>query len=982
MLKATIRNSWFKIMLLTAALPLSIPSVHANGLAITGNSVSITATGYAQNADLSVTPGVVPAANNVPTGAITSSLTFTFDVAAATGKTISDGTYTYTAGVYIDQDGSNRRLEFTISDINMTFSNNGTTLAGSVAAGSKAHVSGRSAGGGTTAQITLNNSLFNFSDSTLSIGLGTQITEIEGGASPLDDLTTTFSAAGSYEYGVFLKQTGGPAGLTFGLTDGTTIFGCAPTNPMILAGQTSMAGATGLKGRLGVGQAAGGSVTALTTGTTNCVTTPALTTSSGGGSTPDPSPSPSASPLPISCPAGTTLNLSTLVCESTSVTGQVNNASSSVTSLQNDLNDPTKTAEELNAAIVTAANSAIDAANAAVASIDLVINSGGSGSTIDSNLIKSTASLLTNLVTSLSEATGKTGVTVDSTSLRSALQNKAKLLQQLKNATPLTADEKVTRATELKNLVSGLKKLVREPKRFAFQSVVTLSNPADSGTSCSVSFSAPATTIVGSCSVTGTNTVSISATVQGKFANQGYTASIGYTSGGSATSETASGTFPAAETTLSLPLSVGNADGGSLTDIQYAVLDEDDIGFTRDTLDETANIINANIALGVEIDFETVGLLEDLVDDGLSRALDAIGTSVDSDLDLEYNDPVTTRNLLSSDARLLGPMLDVVGINLVSTSGADQSTVEDNLESSGVSSDNAASLAADLATFRDPAGVSVGASSGSITGSQALINATGVTVTGDYEADSAIVVLSTSDFGGVEQNFPLFVQSTQIVSQSFPEGLSSLVDGRIVAISDGIANTVAPGLVDVVNFAAAIAEAGATLEITDEGNFLIAGSDFLLSGATGFAGQPSGVDGGTVSFVIADGDPASANFAFIANYSGGASQTIVPAIGDSAFYSVLADAGFVISTDRNTGIITIDGTNAETVEGLLPAGSVRRYRADFFMENLGFFSEDIIFRNEVNQLEAAFRPMEVNGDSQMDYRVIFGTKYQVLYGVP
>ncbi|PCJ25100.1 MAG: hypothetical protein COA96_08125 [SAR86 cluster bacterium] len=270
-----------------ALFPFSTQIALANGIAVTGDTVTISASvgGFSQAKSLLATPGTIPNTDNIPTASITSDLTFTFNVAAATGSTIAAGTYTFQGGMFIDQDGSSRRLEISVSGISLTFDAMGNITSGSIPAGTNAIVSGRGADGSTTAVITLTNSLLHVTDSTFFITAGAQIAEIETSASIiLQDLTSTFTAAASYDYGIFLKQTGGVAGLTFGLTDGTTFFGCAAGNPMVLAGQSSFAGASALAGRMGVGQAAGGSATAYAG---SCVTVPAIGGGGGGGSPPD-----------------------------------------------------------------------------------------------------------------------------------------------------------------------------------------------------------------------------------------------------------------------------------------------------------------------------------------------------------------------------------------------------------------------------------------------------------------------------------------------------------------------------------------------------------------------------------------------------------------------------------------------------------------------------------------------------------------------
>jgi hypothetical protein len=288
-----------KCLLVLALLPFSTQIALANGIVVTGDSVTISASGVGFGTQAkSLLSGTIPNTDFIPAASIASDLTSTFNVAAATGATIAAGTYTFQGGMFIDQDGSSRRLEISVSGISLTFDATGNITSGSIAAGTNAVVSGRSADGAATAVITLTNSLLSITDSTFSITAGAQIAEIQGSANIiLQDLTTTFTAAASYDYGIFLKQTGGLAGLTFGLTDGTTFFGCAAGNPMALAGQSSFAGASALAGRMGVGQAAGGTATAYT-GT--CVTVPALSGGGGGGGAP--------AEEPLECDTGSVAN--------------------------------------------------------------------------------------------------------------------------------------------------------------------------------------------------------------------------------------------------------------------------------------------------------------------------------------------------------------------------------------------------------------------------------------------------------------------------------------------------------------------------------------------------------------------------------------------------------------------------------------------------------------------------------------------------
>lgn len=288
MLHSSNRKFRFNCLLLAAIAPLSTQLAHANGLAVDTDSVTISSSagGFSQAKSLLTTPGLIPATNSIPAASISGDLTFTFNLRAATGKTIATGSaYTFEAGMFIDDDATSRRLEISISNISITFDSNGNIVSGSVAAGNQASVSGRSADGSITANIAIPNNLLSFSDTSLFIRAGAQISQIQGSPSAiLQDLTTTFSSAAAYKYGIFLKQTGGPEGVTLGLTNGTTFFGCSATNPMLLASQTNFAGAYALQGAMGIVGAAGADPTPFATGTANCTTTPALGGGGGGGS--------------------------------------------------------------------------------------------------------------------------------------------------------------------------------------------------------------------------------------------------------------------------------------------------------------------------------------------------------------------------------------------------------------------------------------------------------------------------------------------------------------------------------------------------------------------------------------------------------------------------------------------------------------------------------------------------------------------------
>ena len=255
------------------------PAALAGDLAVTGDTVNFTATGFADSPTIG-SNGILTDVTGIPTGAITSDLGLSFTM-QSTGT--GDGIYSFEVGMFIDHDDSQRRLEIFIPGVTMTFSNSGSTLVGAIT-GNSVTVHGRSADGATTLSTTTTNSAFGFNGSSLSVSAGNQLNDIQTAGDILGDLVATFNteSQGHYNYGIFLAQTGGPEALTFGTAAGSA-FPCAPASPFEIntAKNATLSGSSALQGEIAISGASDTNSVSPTAYSGTC--TPTVTSSGGGG---------------------------------------------------------------------------------------------------------------------------------------------------------------------------------------------------------------------------------------------------------------------------------------------------------------------------------------------------------------------------------------------------------------------------------------------------------------------------------------------------------------------------------------------------------------------------------------------------------------------------------------------------------------------------------------------------------------------------
>ncbi|MAY56208.1 MAG: hypothetical protein CMQ37_10155 [Gammaproteobacteria bacterium] len=215
--------------------------------------------------------------------------------------------------------------------------------------------------------------------------------------------------------------------------------------------------------------------------------------------------------------------------------------------------------------------------------------------------------------------------------------------------------------------------------------------------------------------------------------------------------------------------------------------------------------------------------------------------------------------------------------------------------------------------------------------------------------------------------------ATTLSVKSIPAGANDSVtftdDGRALVIrSTGAAFELAPAAINTVSFVAGIEALNFPLTTRgDDGTFsleLAGGQRF--SGTFGFENH-FGINRttcGQVTFAEPTVEVNRPEYAFVMNCANGASQRILPYVYEANFYSSLTAANLDVTTDRNTGFVTVTG--------------VGTFKPSFFV-NTSTAAEAAYRTANQDANGIAFQAMDVNADGKMDYKVISAAGTQVLY---
>lgn len=272
-----------------AILAGAYPAAHAGEINVASDQLVITAAGGFGGATPTIgNDGIVGVGEIAglpsPAGAFPD-----FSLTLESNNT-ANGTYTFAAGFIIDDDNSDTRLEISIPTVNMTFSNSGADITGSITGSAATMIGRNNDSSATVTNTTLPNSFFSFAGNVLTLDAGAQIAAVEAEGGLFASIINSVDVfnEGHYDYAVFLKQLSGPEALNFGTITGvfTEFAGCAPANAFLLNGglAATFSGAYALQGEFSIGTPGDADITSPTAFISAC--TPIVTPPGGGGAPP------------------------------------------------------------------------------------------------------------------------------------------------------------------------------------------------------------------------------------------------------------------------------------------------------------------------------------------------------------------------------------------------------------------------------------------------------------------------------------------------------------------------------------------------------------------------------------------------------------------------------------------------------------------------------------------------------------------------
>lgn len=230
MQRGPIRNRFLKSVLAVAIAGGLSVSASGQDLNIQNNAFSATvaSASYSSGNKSVLSSGLIEPISGIPTPGGLTIPAFSF---ALEQSGVADGDYVFTAGVVVDDDNSDRRLEMQLPSLKLTFT--GGVMTGSVEALQTIKVLGRSADGSldVSGDYIDSDGSTAIDGATVSFNAAKILADIEGDAGNaatviLADIIDTISAAesGHYTYGIFIKQTSSttPDTLRFGTTNGSS----------------------------------------------------------------------------------------------------------------------------------------------------------------------------------------------------------------------------------------------------------------------------------------------------------------------------------------------------------------------------------------------------------------------------------------------------------------------------------------------------------------------------------------------------------------------------------------------------------------------------------------------------------------------------------------------------------------------------------------------------------------------------------------
>lgn len=212
------------------------------------------------------------------------------------------------------------------------------------------------------------------------------------------------------------------------------------------------------------------------------------------------------------------------------------------------------------------------------------------------------------------------------------------------------------------------------------------------------------------------------------------------------------------------------------------------------------------------------------------------------------------------------------------------------------------------------------------------------------------------------------VLSVRVVSDLIPAGLRFLPDGQAVLVHQGYAFEIAPIVADLPAFVSIVESAGFEFSMRDDGAI-----DISVGGGEHFVGafaydnlfESSGACG-DMDVVAPVGSIFSADYNFTVRCANGAQQRVVPFVHNKAFYQAMTVLGSVVTTDRNTGVVNIEGLG--------------QYRPGYFVSPLTISESDYLAANK-DAAGVAIRFTDINSDGTVDAVLLTAAGAQAMYSV-
>lgn len=417
-------------------------------------------------------------------------------------------------------------------------------------------------------------------------------------------------------------------------------------------------------------------------------------------------------------------------------------------------------------------------------------------------------------------------------------------------------------------------------------------------------------------------------------------------------------------TTLSTKKLLSSTEKQQITVIALAALDDSTDLITssssnldiESTINAAAQLVAATLAAGTTLSTEFLNLAGALTHTALLQGLPSLASS----LGITINTATTTqlRSGIQNNPALLERSLRY---SIPLNSKLNENSLLTTLTSKGVSTADAKRVVGSMTTtFSNIAGIAIDAKP-----SQSAQNTISLALGSDaisFDTSTGLLAVSSAS---VTEYF--VATSVRLVPDSLPQGRLSLPDGRIVAINQGLAVELAPAPRNVLEFASAVEGAGYDINFTPSGSIDITLSTTeRFSGAFAYQKSSTAADQcATLGITYPEGDPANSSYAFKISCANGPTQQVLPFISNGIFYAVGQQAGLNISTDRNTGILSIPG--------------IGQFKPSFFIQSPS--ATDLLFLQK-NELSGglAFRAVDLNGDGVLDFEMIDSTGKQSLYG--